>query len=99
MANTITEEEEKHKWCKKRTPGPNGVSQVHENNASYTVNMDKRTCSCRRWDLTGIPCRHALKLIKDKKLHVEDFVADCYLTTLWKKQYSDSITPMIQLLR
>ncbi|XP_013633062.1 PREDICTED: uncharacterized protein LOC106338690 [Brassica oleracea var. oleracea] len=94
VANTIAEEEEKRKWCKKRTPGPNGVSEVQENNISYTVNMDKRTCSCRRWDLTGIPCRHALKVIKDKKLNSEDFVAECYLTTLWKKQYSDSITPV-----
>ncbi|XP_022566389.2 uncharacterized protein LOC106421322 [Brassica napus] len=94
VAKTIIEEGEQRKWCKKRTPGPNGVSEVEENNVSHTVNMDRRACSCRRWDLTGIPCRHALKVILDKKLNAEDFVADCYLTTLWKQQYSDSITPV-----
>ena len=76
------------------TPCPNGVSEVQENNISYIVNMDKRTCSCRRWDLIGIPCCHALKVIKDKKLNSEDFVAECSLTTLWKKKYNNSITPV-----
>ena len=94
VAKTIAEETKNRKWCKKRTPGPNGVSEVEENGISHTVNMDRRTCTCRRWDLTGIPCRHALKVIQDKKLNAENFVADCYLTTLWKQQYSDSITPV-----
>ncbi|RID75414.1 hypothetical protein BRARA_B02460, partial [Brassica rapa] len=70
------------------------ANEVEENSTSHTFNMDRRTCTCRRWDLTGIPCRHALKLIQDKKLNTENFVADCYLTTLWKQQYSDSITPV-----
>lgn len=68
VAKTIAEETRKRKWCKKRTPGPNGVSEVDENGISHTVNMDRRTCTCRRWDLTGIPCRHALKVIQDKNL-------------------------------
>ncbi|XP_013713395.2 uncharacterized protein LOC106417082 [Brassica napus] len=94
VAKTIAEETKNRKWCKKRTLGPNGVSEVEENSTSHTVNMDRRTCTCRRWDLTGIPCRHALKVIQDKKLNAENFVADCYLTTLWKQQYSDSVTPV-----
>nr|GEW16483.1 hypothetical protein [Tanacetum cinerariifolium] len=26
----------------------------------YVVNMDKRVCSCRKWELTGIPCKHVV---------------------------------------
>ncbi|XP_073227078.1 uncharacterized protein [Cicer arietinum] len=27
---------------------------------TYTVNLHTKTCACRKWDLTGIPCCHAL---------------------------------------
>ncbi|GKD46091.1 zinc finger BED domain-containing protein RICESLEEPER 2, partial [Tanacetum coccineum] len=29
----------------------------------YVVNMDIRVCSCRKWELTGIPCKHAVAAI------------------------------------
>ena len=95
ISNTIAaEDEERSKWCKKRTPGPNGVSEVSEKSVSYSVNIESRTCTCRMWDVTGIPYPHALKVFVDKKLKAEDYVADCYLTTTWKKQYSNPISPV-----
>lgn len=54
--------------------------------------MYLQNVGCHR--LTGIPCRHALKVFVDKKLKAEDYVADCYLTTTWKNQYSNSISPV-----
>ncbi|GKE29589.1 mutator type transposase, partial [Tanacetum coccineum] len=29
----------------------------------YVVNMDRRVCSCRKWELTGIPCKHVMAAI------------------------------------
>ncbi|XP_019179212.1 PREDICTED: uncharacterized protein LOC109174431 [Ipomoea nil] len=26
----------------------------------HTVDLARRTCSCRKWDLTGLPCRHGI---------------------------------------
>ncbi|XP_062013810.1 uncharacterized protein LOC133730190 [Rosa rugosa] len=31
------------------------------------VNLAMRTCTCRRWDLTGIPCKHAISAIYMKR--------------------------------
>jgi len=29
----------------------------------FTVNLDERTCSCRFWQLSGLPCPHAISCI------------------------------------
>ncbi|XP_073220694.1 uncharacterized protein [Cicer arietinum] len=34
---------------------------------TYTVNLHTKTCACRKWDLTGIPCCHALVCIWHNK--------------------------------
>lgn len=26
----------------------------------YIVDMSAKTCTCRRWDLTGLPCHHGV---------------------------------------
>ncbi|KAH0632563.1 hypothetical protein KY284_035349 [Solanum tuberosum] len=30
---------------------------------NWAVDLEKRTCSCRKWSLTGIPCKHAIAAI------------------------------------
>ncbi|KAK9080877.1 hypothetical protein SSX86_000019 [Deinandra increscens subsp. villosa] len=37
--------------------------------SQYVVNMSQRTCTCRGWEITGIPCRHAVAAIWTKGQH------------------------------
>ncbi|KAL6125327.1 hypothetical protein ACLB2K_073386 [Fragaria x ananassa] len=30
---------------------------------TYVVDLQRRKCACRRWDLTGIPCKHVVSVI------------------------------------
>lgn len=66
------------------------------------VNMPKRECTCRRWELTGIPCKHAVAAINDMAKHnkesidnqvaiPEDYVSPCYWLTTWKETYQHKI--------
>ncbi|KAK6796592.1 hypothetical protein RDI58_004293 [Solanum bulbocastanum] len=42
--------------------------EVHEGEDKHTVNLQLKRCTCRVWDLTEIPCSHAIKaLIYQKK--------------------------------
>lgn len=34
--------------------------QVSKGENAFVVDLNKRTCSCREWDITGIPCIHAM---------------------------------------
>lgn len=33
-----------------------------------TVNLQQRRCTCRLWDLSGIPCPHAIKAMMYKRV-------------------------------
>ncbi|XP_022032766.1 uncharacterized protein LOC110933872 [Helianthus annuus] len=64
------------------------------------VSLDERTCSCRRWDLTGIPCRHAVACIWDMGLHgrgdgvPEKWVHPVYWLETWKEVYKHTVEPV-----
>ncbi|KAL6223234.1 hypothetical protein ACLB2K_006622 [Fragaria x ananassa] len=58
------------------------------------VNIARRTCTCRRWDLSGIPCKHAFSAIYLKRHDPNDYVAACYL----KKTYMSIYDNLIQLI-
>lgn len=44
----------------------------------YAVNIADRTCSCRKWDLTGIPCYHAILALWVAMKDPMDYVDECY---------------------
>lgn len=45
------------------TNAENGLFEVEHKRKQYIVNLTKRTYGCRRWDLTGIPCAHAISTV------------------------------------
>ncbi|KAH7835636.1 hypothetical protein Vadar_028195 [Vaccinium darrowii] len=40
----------------------------------HTINLKTQTCSCRRWDLTGIPCEHAARVIVESGGQPEEYI-------------------------
>nr|XP_043633429.1 uncharacterized protein LOC122604617 [Erigeron canadensis] len=64
------------------------------------VDIQERTCSCRKWQLTGMPCKHAVCGIwnaRDNSVHdtiVEDWVDPCYRLDTWKEVYSFKVEPV-----
>ncbi|XP_010501777.1 PREDICTED: uncharacterized protein LOC104779082 [Camelina sativa] len=98
-AKEILEEEEAKniKYCS-FVPGGEGRFDVRECGVSYSVNLRLRTCVCRRWEMSGIPCRHALRVIIEKKLNREDYIIDWYLNSRQQCIYSDSIAPINGIL-
>ncbi|XP_049391435.1 uncharacterized protein LOC125855773 [Solanum stenotomum] len=55
------------KVCKVSGNGDNGY-EVTEGTDRHIVNLREKKCTCRTWDLTGIPCPHAIKAMEHKKM-------------------------------
>ncbi|KAH0632870.1 hypothetical protein KY284_035656 [Solanum tuberosum] len=59
----------------------------------FIVDMQKKSCTCSRWDLTGLPCPHALVSIHGNSDKVEDFVNVYYKVETFKNVYLYFINP------
>lgn len=60
----------------------------------FVVNLVNRTCSCRYWELSGMPCPHAISCIFYKTNCLDDYVASCYSIEHFKKTYEHCLEPV-----
>ncbi|KAL2922604.1 GTPase-activating protein BEM3 [Bienertia sinuspersici] len=58
------------------------------------VNLEEKTCTCRKWNLTGIPCSHAIACIFFMHQEAETYVHPYYLRETYLRAYSTSIPPI-----
>ncbi|KAL4324034.1 hypothetical protein GQ457_11G001980 [Hibiscus cannabinus] len=58
----------------------------------HVVDLVQHTCSCRRWDLSGIPCIHAISAIQETNRKPEDYVNECYHKSTQIAIYSNIIS-------
>lgn len=56
-----------------------------------SVDLHNRSCTCRRWNLTGIPCRHAIACIFYKHEEAEKYIDMCYGRQAYLDMYSGTI--------
>ncbi|XP_039138871.1 uncharacterized protein LOC120276215 [Dioscorea cayenensis subsp. rotundata] len=57
--------------------------------------VDKRqcTCSCRRLQLSGIPCGHAISVLYYNKETPENYLDNCYKVTTFMNTYKNILNP------
>ncbi|KAL6586488.1 hypothetical protein OROMI_001476 [Orobanche minor] len=64
------------------------------------VDVGNQSCTCKKWELTGMPCKHAIAAIWDmrrnnRKLGIpETFVHPCYWLSTCNDMYSFKIGPI-----
>ena len=77
-------------------PMPSGRFKYEVDNdyGGHVVDLTKKECTCRIWDLTGIPCKHRVTVIYKNCEHPEDYLHDCFLKEAYLDIYSEIIHPM-----
>ena len=68
--------------------------EVRKGYDAFNVDEPKRTCSCRMWQLSGLPCTHAIACIFKLGKYVEDYVPDCFRKDRYMLAYSEYIKPV-----
>nr|KAJ0224739.1 hypothetical protein LSAT_V11C100006950 [Lactuca sativa] len=63
---------------------PSGIQKykVRLGNDGYVVNLTNKTCGCRSWQVSGIPCVHVVATISYLNRNAEDYVAPWFHTAI-----------------
>jgi len=68
---------------------------IHAGHTNFTVRLKDKFCDCRKWQLTGFPCKHAARCILRMKQHTEDYVDDCFTVDMtYKHLYNHIVHPI-----
>ena len=70
------------------------VVEVRKKDQAYGVNLMTRTCHCNLWQLSGVPCIHAVAAFLHFKMEPEVGVSDWYSQSKWYDTYQCSIKPV-----
>ena len=60
----------------------------------FIVDLDKKECTCRGWQLTGLPYVHAIAFIGTRRVELEDFVDHYYSVEMFEAAYATAVPPM-----
>ena len=74
-------------------PAGKGVFEVQSKTNKYIVDIFLKKCDCRRWDLTGIPCSHAISCLRHERIPPESVVNECYSSASFMMAYGNTIWP------
>ncbi|KAL3516539.1 hypothetical protein ACH5RR_023441 [Cinchona calisaya] len=70
------------------------VYEVVQGQKFFIVDVRRRSCICRKFDMTGIPCLHGAAAIMSSNHQVEEFVHEYYWKTTYLKAYEHMIVPI-----
>ncbi|CAN6458751.1 unnamed protein product [Victoria cruziana] len=68
--------------------------EVLSTQGTHGVNVCDRYCSCRGWQIYGIPCTHAAAALLSCQQDVHQFVNKCFTAENYRKAYSEPIHPI-----
>nr|KAJ0212398.1 hypothetical protein LSAT_V11C400194960 [Lactuca sativa] len=75
---------------------PSGPSIFEARNGleEYMVNLQRKVCSCRLWDISGIPCVHAQCAILFTGQDPVHFISEWFNVDRFKAIYANNILPV-----
>ena len=68
--------------------------EVDNDYEGHVFDLTKKECTCRIWDLTGIPCKYGVLAIYNNREQSKDYLHDFYLKEAYLEIYSEIIHPM-----
>ncbi|RZC66714.1 hypothetical protein C5167_010404 [Papaver somniferum] len=67
-------------------------SRVYIQDQEFSVNLNGRTCSCRQYQLMGMPCVHAIAAIQARHYNIYDYCAYWYTIETYRQTYSKTLS-------
>ncbi|GKD79971.1 pentatricopeptide repeat-containing protein [Tanacetum coccineum] len=75
-------------------PTGGNLFEVRNGSEAFTVDEKHRTCTCRLWQLSGLPCAHAIAVIFKLNKRMEDYVLGGFRKNSFYYAYHQYLTPV-----
>ena len=79
--------------CKVVFNGDDGF-EIGDGADRHTVFLDKHLCTCRAWELTGIPCPHAIRALEYSKVDPLTVISPWYYKKTYLASYQFPLMPV-----
>lgn len=76
------------------TKGDDDKFEVVSHGGENVVDIRTRCCSCCGWQLSGLPCAHAVTALLYCRQNVHRFTESCFTVASYRKAYSQTIHPI-----
>ncbi|XP_015160823.1 uncharacterized protein [Solanum tuberosum] len=94
MASLVLEENKDYaRDCQVRFNGQFGY-EILDGHYRHIIDIRKKTCTCRTWQLRGIPCQHVVLAYQHAGQDPEDHVVHWYRKDTFMKAYNYFIQPI-----
>ena len=90
---TLEKNKKEHRFWSTTYSG-NNQFEVKNGPHGYVVDLNEKTCSCRLWELNGIPCPHSVSAIYYMKDDPDKYVSDWYKVERIQKSYGFYMKPL-----
>ncbi|XVE62979.1 hypothetical protein DITRI_Ditri06bG0162900 [Diplodiscus trichospermus] len=74
--------------------GDIGYKICEKGGDKYTVFLDKQLCTCRVWELTGIPCPHGICALYHSKKDHQSYISKFYHKSSYLAAYTFPLLPV-----
>ncbi|XP_021742853.1 uncharacterized protein LOC110708933 [Chenopodium quinoa] len=71
-----------------------GEYEIHEGRSQFPLSLNQKICSCGAWQLSDIPCRHAVRAMLHAKVDPHNYVSSWYSARTYKQVYNFVIHPI-----
>ena len=61
---------------------------------NFIVRLQDKYCDCRKWQLTGLPCKHVGRCILRMKQQLNNYVEHCFIVEKYRNLYNHIIHPI-----
>ena len=59
------------------------------------VDLHERTCSCLKWDVSGLPCGHLMRVLEHKKFNdCSELAIKAFHTDYYRETYAEDVNPL-----
>ena len=73
----------------------NGIYQVNDYRHGALVNLYDKTCDCMVWEQSGLPCAHAIMVLRSQNIHqCATLARDDFSIQTYRRTYQGLIHPL-----